>query len=62
MQPIANRTPFHRLVFVLLLLVFTVSPGWGARLKDIASFKGIRTNQLVGYGLVARLLDWIWPF
>jgi flagellar P-ring protein precursor FlgI len=27
----------------------------GARLKDIASFKGVRTNQLVGYGLVVGL-------
>ena len=28
---------------------------WGARLKDIAAFKGIRSNQLVGYGLVFGL-------
>lgn len=28
---------------------------WGARLKDIAAFKGIRNNQLIGYGLVVGL-------
>jgi len=27
----------------------------GARLKDIASLKGVRTNQLIGYGLVVGL-------
>ena len=38
----------------LVLFLFS-SPAWGARLKDIASFKGIRSNQLVGYGLVVGL-------
>jgi flagellar P-ring protein FlgI len=38
----------------LILFLFS-SPAWGARLKDIASFKGIRSNQLVGYGLVVGL-------
>ena len=44
-------------VFWLLFLVLFLfsSPAWGARLKDIASFKGIRSNQLVGYGLVVGL-------
>lgn len=28
---------------------------WGARIKDVASIKGIRSNQLVGYGLVVGL-------
>ena len=36
-------------------ILFLVSSAQGARLKDIASFKGIRTNQLVGYGLVVGL-------
>jgi flagellar P-ring protein precursor FlgI len=31
------------------------SLAWGARLKDIAAFKGIRNNQLIGYGLVVGL-------
>jgi len=41
-------------LIVLVLFLFS-SPCWGARLKDIASFKGIRNNQLVGYGLVVGL-------
>jgi flagellar P-ring protein precursor FlgI len=41
------------LLFVVLFLFS--SPAWGARLKDISSFKGIRSNQLVGYGLVVGL-------
>jgi flagellar P-ring protein precursor FlgI len=28
---------------------------WAARLKDIASLKGVRDNQLIGYGLVVGL-------
>ena len=31
------------------------SYAWAARLKDIATFKGIRSNQLLGYGLVVGL-------
>ena len=41
-------------ILVVAMLVVPVSVH-GARLKDIASFKGIRTNQLVGYGLVVGL-------
>lgn len=37
-----------------LLLLF-VSEVFAARIKDLASIKGIRTNQLVGYGLVVGL-------
>jgi flagellar P-ring protein precursor FlgI len=40
---------------IFLVLFLFSSPCWGARLKDIASFKGIRSNQLVGYGLVVGL-------
>nr|WP_245538982.1 flagellar basal body P-ring protein FlgI [Thioflavicoccus mobilis] len=29
--------------------------GWGTRIKDIASVAGVRSNQLVGYGLVVGL-------
>ena len=44
------------LAFILFLLVCsTVSHAWGARLKDIATFKGIRNNQMLGYGLVVGL-------
>jgi len=45
----------------LMLLTGLVLPGWEAdraeavRLKDIATFSGVRTNKLVGYGLVVGL-------
>lgn len=41
--------------FLLIFLLTHASLAWGARLKDIASFKGIRSNQLIGYGLVVGL-------
>jgi flagellar P-ring protein precursor FlgI len=45
------------LVFVLVLVLSNGQTrlSWGARLKDIASLKGVRTNQLIGYGLVVGL-------
>jgi flagellar P-ring protein precursor FlgI len=54
MRQLFSLNPFLRFVIVLLVLALA-SPGWSARLKDIASFKGIRSNQLVGYGLVVGL-------
>jgi flagellar P-ring protein precursor FlgI len=41
-------------IVVLIVILFS-SSALAARLKDIASFKGIRSNQLVGYGLVVGL-------
>jgi hypothetical protein len=29
---------------------------WAVRLKDIATFGGVRTNQLVGYGLIVGII------
>ncbi len=40
-------------VFCLLLVIPSV--GQAVRLKDMATFSGVRTNQLVGYGLVVGL-------
>jgi flagellar P-ring protein FlgI len=42
-------------VFCSILVGVLSSPAWGARIKDIASFKGMRVNQLLGYGLVVGL-------
>ncbi len=42
------------LITFILNILFT-SAAIGARIKDIASIKGIRTNQLFGYGLVIGL-------
>lgn len=38
-----------------LSILLGTSLCWGARLKDISSFKGIRSNQLIGYGLAVGL-------
>ena len=43
------------LIFSIVLLVATASIADAARLKDIAGFGGVRSNQLIGYGLVVGL-------
>jgi flagellar P-ring protein precursor FlgI len=43
------------MVAVTLMLCGLASALHAARIKDIASFQGVRTNQLVGYGLVVGL-------
>jgi flagellar P-ring protein precursor FlgI len=40
---------------VILAVLLAASSVEAARLKDIAFFKGVRSNQLVGYGLVVGL-------
>jgi flagellar P-ring protein FlgI len=42
------------LIFLASILSLP-SGAWGARLKDIAFFQGVRSNQLLGYGLVVGL-------
>ncbi len=42
-------------LIVLLLCLIGPSAGYSARIKDISSIKGIRQNQLFGYGLVIGL-------
>ncbi|WFS63793.1 flagellar basal body P-ring protein FlgI [Pseudodesulfovibrio thermohalotolerans] len=55
----AARTLVLAALFVLLVLylaaVLAPVEARAARLKDIASFSGVRTNELVGYGLVVGL-------
>lgn len=48
---------FKSLTVISLLMLLVLRPGIAssARIKDIASIKGIRTNQLFGYGLVIGL-------
>ncbi len=57
-----STTPFvrqwRRIGFILgalLLGLLLASPAHAVRIKDIASFSGVRDNQLVGYGLVVGL-------
>ncbi|MBG0790908.1 MAG: flagellar basal body P-ring protein FlgI [Desulfovibrionaceae bacterium] len=40
---------------LFLVIALTPSEAGAARLKDIASFSGVRNNELVGYGLVVGL-------
>lgn len=39
----------------LAVLVLLPASAWAVRLKDVATFGGVRSNQLVGYGLVVGL-------
>ena len=44
-----------RMVFLTAVILLVYSQAYGVRIKDVASIKGIRNNQLVGYGLVVGL-------
>ena len=44
-----------KLLSLLAVLLFSVSGIAAERLKDLASVQGVRSNQLVGYGLVVGL-------
>lgn len=40
------------IIVIVMLELFLSSPVHGERIKDIAAIEGVRSNQLVGYGLV----------
>jgi len=46
-----------RILFLIPVLIaaFLVQEAQGARLKDISSIRGVRENQLIGYGIVVGL-------
>ncbi|NTU41864.1 MAG: flagellar basal body P-ring protein FlgI, partial [Nitrospirales bacterium] len=48
-----------RVIVALLFVVFTLHAlritVFAERIKDIASFEGVRSNQIIGYGLVVGL-------
>ena len=51
-----NNGVSHSVFLLIMLIGLTHSPFmYAERLKDIASIAGVRTNQLVGYGLVVGL-------
>jgi flagellar P-ring protein precursor FlgI len=50
-----SRTPTPSPIAVLMLLALTSGAALAERVKDIASVAGVRSNQLVGYGLVVGL-------
>jgi len=47
---------FKNVLFIILVISFILpAAGHSARIKDISSIKGIRQNQLLGYGLIIGL-------
>ena len=42
-------------VGVCFFLSLVLTPGYADRIKDVATLAGVRTNQLVGYGLIVGL-------
>jgi len=44
-----------RLAIISTLILVASTPAWAVRVKDLAAVKGVRNNQLVGYGLVVGL-------
>ncbi len=52
---VGRLIPTVALVFTLLLALLFTGTVSAARIKDIANIKGVRSNQLVGYGLVIGL-------
>jgi flagellar P-ring protein FlgI len=40
---------------IFILIFFLASPAHSARIKDLSSIKGVRNNQLIGFGLVVGL-------
>ncbi|HXF08706.1 MAG TPA: flagellar basal body P-ring protein FlgI [Candidatus Acidoferrales bacterium] len=50
-----RRSRQRFLCCLLLVSVCTIAPARAERVKDLASVQGVRSNQLVGYGLVVGL-------
>ena len=48
------KTTLRRLTILLLLSTLAL-PVWAERVKDIATMAGVRSNPLVGYGIVVGL-------
>ena len=45
----------HLILVTMLAGAFLTEQAWGERVKDLATVAGVRSNQLVGYGLVVGL-------
>jgi len=50
-----KSTLMRSICLITLMLLFICTDVFAARIKDVASIQGVRTNQLVGYGLVVGL-------
>jgi len=49
------KSSLTKLALLLLIILGLIDTAHGVRIKDIADIKGVRPNQLVGYGLVVGL-------
>ena len=49
------KSSIAKLALLLLITFGLIDTAYGVRIKDIADIKGVRQNQLVGYGLVVGL-------
>ncbi|MEJ2285656.1 MAG: flagellar basal body P-ring protein FlgI [Desulfobacterales bacterium] len=49
------KSSLTKLALLLLIILGLIDTAHGVRIKDIADIKGVRQNQLVGYGLVVGL-------
>lgn len=50
-----RRVTVYALFLSLILALAFVHPTRAARIKDLVGFRGVRSNQLIGYGLVVGL-------
>ncbi|NLD38851.1 MAG: flagellar basal body P-ring protein FlgI [Desulfatiglans sp.] len=55
MKQVKNNRRLKLIILTVLVIAGYATCVSGARIKDIASFKGVRSNQLIGYGLVIGL-------
>ena len=49
------KSAIVKLSIFLVILFGVLGQAYGVRIKDIADIKGVRQNQLVGYGLVVGM-------
>ena len=54
LNKITNKNSLPSLMLIMYLAIIS-STAYGERIKDIATVAGVRSNQLVGYGLVVGL-------
>lgn len=50
-----SKIKWEQLLVCSIIILFLSSSAQGARIKDLAAIKGIRSNQLAGYGLIIGL-------
>ena len=51
----AETKGLSRLALGVLMILVLAAPAGAIRIKDLATFRGVRGNQLIGYGLVVGL-------